>query len=389
MVQILGLRSVPLLKGSGFRNKLVFVLAVDLLLASCADSPQGFSGGPIVSLIDSVVLQEPDSAVVGRFANVTHDRFGRTYLADLTGGRVVRFNRDGTFSGTIGRSGAGPGELQAAGQPGLLSNDSILAVPDPKAATVSLFEAGTGRFLRRNRMSFLDAGRSWTEVGDTVVVGLQFAAGIVARWRWVDSGATIVGAIPARLAKAGPLPLRYGKIDAVPFPNGYVVLLPLDPGLQLLDRKGKPLGRVILPRRVRRGNDEGLLAKQVAREAQGRPFEYLGSMAAGLSRLSSGHFAVLMLDVDAARDGSGAEPTGARYYLVVVDSDFRKACVDGLVPLVSDAPLPFPGFVHDTLVALARQVAPGNTVRSVVYRYGVSLSRCRWLETGGVRPPDP
>ena len=365
------------------------VLAVTLLLASCADSSQGFSGGPLVSVIDSVVLQEPDSAVVGRFANVTHDHFGRTYLADLTGGRVVRFNRDGTFGGTIGRSGAGPGELQAAGQPGLLSNDSILAVPDPQAATVSLFEAGTGRFLRRNRMPFLDAGRSWTEAGDTVVFGLQFASGIVSRWHWVDSVARIVGAIPAGWNKAGRLPLQYGKVEAVPFPNGYVALLPLDAGLRLLDRDGNPLGQVVLPRRVRRGNDEGLLAKQAAQEAGGRPFEYLGSMAAGLYRLSSGHYAVLMLDVDAARDGSGAEPTGARYYLVVVDPDFRKACVDGLVPLVSDAPLPFPGFVHDTLIALARQVLPGNTVRSVVYRYRVSLSQCRWLETGGIRPPRP
>ena len=114
MVHAPVLRSILLLKGSGRRNKLGAVLAIELLFTSCTASSEGFSGGPIVSVIDSVVLREPDSVVVGRFANVTHDRLGRTYLADLTGGRVVRFNRDGTFDGTIGRSGAGPGELQAA-----------------------------------------------------------------------------------------------------------------------------------------------------------------------------------------------------------------------------------------------------------------------------------
>ena len=132
----------------GYEVLLFFWLA-GLLLVSCRSSQSGFKGGPVVTAVDSVALQEPDSAAVGRFANVTHDRLGRTYLADLTRGRIIRFNRNGTFDRTIGRSGAGPGELQAAGQPGLLANDSILAVPDPGQSAISLFEAATGRFLRR------------------------------------------------------------------------------------------------------------------------------------------------------------------------------------------------------------------------------------------------
>ena len=218
-----------------------------------------------------------------------------------------------------------------------------------------------------------------------MVFGLQFSQGVVGRWRWADSTPATIGTLPLSFVKAGPLFLRYGKVEAVAVDSGYVVLLPMDAGLRLLNREGKATGHVSIPHRVRRGNDEGTLLKQVAQGRSGRPFEYLGSMAAGLHRLSNGAFAVLMLDVDASRDGSGAEPTGARYYVSVVQADFKKACVDGLVPLTTDTPLPFPGFAGDTLVALARQVAPDNSVRSVVYRYGVSLARCEWLDTGGVR----
>ena len=247
----------PPSRGGASRCGVWPLLAAGPLLVACSGPARGFDGGPVISVVDSAVLREPDSVVVGRFANVTHDRLGRTYIADMTGGRVVRFNRDGTFSGSIGRSGAGPGELQAAGQPGLLGNDSILAVPDPRLSAISLFEAGTGRFLRRDRVPFLDTGRAWTEVGDTVVFGLQFGSGLLSRWRWADSGVTAIGVLPPGLIKAGPLLLKYGKIDAVPYENGYVVLLPLDAGLQLLDRVGKPLGRVVLPRRARRGADPG------------------------------------------------------------------------------------------------------------------------------------
>ena len=366
---------------------LMLLQTAGLLSSGCIDSPKGFKGGPLVSISDSVVLREPDSAVVGRFANIAHDRFGRSYVADLTGGRVVRFTRDGAFDLAFGRRGPGPGELLAAGQPGLLANDSILAVPDPRQAAVSLFEAATGRFLRRTQVPFLDVGRAWTQAGDTVVFGLQFSTSILARWAWADSGQATIGAVPSNLASAGPLLFRYGKVEAVPTSAGYVALLPLDPGLRLLDRNGVPNGQVVLPHRARRGNDEGLLARQVALEQKHRPFEYLGSMAAGLSRMSNGNLAVLMLDVDVPTGGPGAEPTGARYYLTIVQPDFAMACVDGLVPLTTDAPLPFPGFVGDTLVALARQVMPDNTVRSVVYRYHISLAKCQWLDTGGIRAP--
>ena len=60
-------------------------------------------GGPTVTLVDSVVLEESDSAYVGRPAHVFHvAEDGKYFVSDELSDRLFQFGRDGHLERIIG-----------------------------------------------------------------------------------------------------------------------------------------------------------------------------------------------------------------------------------------------------------------------------------------------
>ena len=95
---------------------MLFVLAC-ACSSSDGSSNQDRVGGPLLTVLDSVVLQEPDSLPGGRFANLTTSADGHHYISDLATGRVLRFDRDGRFDRVYSRLGGLPASFRRPDSP--------------------------------------------------------------------------------------------------------------------------------------------------------------------------------------------------------------------------------------------------------------------------------
>src|SRR5690606_18344318 len=79
-------------------------------------------------------LVTPDSALMGvPWGIVTHPETGRIYVVDYISPRVAIFEPDGGYSGSLGRSGSGPGEFR----------NPVAAALDPDGA-IAIWDAGRG-----------------------------------------------------------------------------------------------------------------------------------------------------------------------------------------------------------------------------------------------------
>lgn len=344
--------------------------------AACRSLREQQSLGPTLAITDSVELTEPDTVQIGRFAYLAISQAGGIFVADLAAGRVLRFSPDGILDGVIGSLGSGPGELLSAGQIGLIQSDSVLVVPDPRSRAISLFDARDGRFLTRYNTPFADVGQSWTQRGDTVTFGAQFSSGLIGRFIVAAGDVSLFGLfgdLPPAVGALGGTFFRYGRIETVPVGSDWLVLSPAEPGLRLITNRGELKARVDIPATRRRGVPPDL-AQRHRTLGPGGHFRYLGSMAAGLWRLSSGTIVLIMMDVDA---NGPSEPTNPRYFVTLISPDLKTACIDGLLPFPSDSPLPTPYLVRDTLVALARRI-DNDRLRTIVYRYAIDADACEW-----------
>lgn len=370
-------------------HRLVLLAVLLAALATgCAvsDAPgrAGANPAPSLTLADSTVLHEPDSLPIGRWAEVSRDARGRIFLSDVEGRRILRFAPTGEFERTIGRQGSGPGEFRTVEMLHLLPDGSRGVVVDGGNGRLALVDLDSGSVSTAARIGFRGAGKLWQVRNDTVFFSLPLSPVPFARWRIGDDSAAGFGELPAALAAAFPTYARYGVPEVMPRGDGFVALLPAVPGLVRLDREGRIAGQVPLPARHRRGTPGDLVERHQELEARQQPFAYLGSLAAALGPLSTGEIAVLHADLETPAGPDGRPDIRPTYYLTIVSRDLRRACLDAPVPFTSDSPTPVPHFAGDTLLALARRIGAGDSVRTVLYRYAVSSAGCRWvvLESG-------
>jgi hypothetical protein len=333
---------------------------------------------------DSVVLQEPDSVALGRFAYATRERDGAILLSDARQGRLLRYGRNGRLATVIGRKGGAPGEFGVAGRARPLAGDSLLAVVDPSRFYLSLLDRRTGVFVRGQAVPFQDVGQIWAVRGDTVVFGLQPSTSLVGRWNWRTGEVAELGQLPPAVAGSGILYFQYGQVEAVPNGSGYVAQVPTVPGLQLLDREGRPTGTVAVPAVRRRGTPDDLLERH--RQSGNGATRFFGSVAIALDRLPTGNLAVISADLDVVREAP-REYGNIRFFLSVVSADFERACVDVPIPFESDELYPWPSFADGRLLVTTRRLAGDDAVRTVVRTYEVHDDDCEWIPTGGVGAP--
>ncbi|MES2303964.1 MAG: 6-bladed beta-propeller [Gemmatimonadota bacterium] len=339
--------------------------------------------GPTVTVVDSVAIAEPDSLPLGNYAwPVARRSNGELFVLDPGVHKVLRFDRTGKLAGVIGREGEGPGELRSPLMIALLPGDTLLAVVDPNRSRLVVFGATDGVVRREAALpEFALADQYWSRRGDTVTFGLTASRAPIAVWPWKGNVISTRGTTPQRTRLVG---LQFGQTRVVATDSGFVVLYPGQPGLFLLDRAGQATGFVSIPTARRVGEPADIRARQKALSKSERG-KLVASLAAGLHRMSSGSWLLVHLDVDLKRVGDVTRSRDLRFYASVFSSDFQRVCVDGLLPVTSDAPA-MPFFAGDTLFLFSRTVGVAG-MKNTVYALTINTAGCDWQQTGGIVPP--
>ncbi len=105
-------------------------------------------------LRDSILLEQPDTALIVRLSGIDRNDEGRIIIGDVSEGNVKLFGADGRLIRTIGRKGKGPGEFSAPRYPRFGPQGHIY-VADAQDPRIQVFDS-TGTLLRATRIS--DAG---------------------------------------------------------------------------------------------------------------------------------------------------------------------------------------------------------------------------------------
>ena len=351
---------------------------------ACAGVPEPSSErGPSLILLDSMVLQETDTAHVGRPAGLAVAPAG-FWVTDLYQNRVLVFDRAGRFVGNAGGPGGGPGEFGGvAGAYALGPDGAMIAVADRQPSALEFFDTGTRRPLGAVRVEGVTTDVK--EVGDSIwVAGIDRST-----WNTIaildDPGDLVgrLGSAPAVRPDRVVAPAPYSASSVISGTYGLAYLAPRDPEgawigfaatpyLLAVDGRGATVDSVFVPNRLRRGVPEDFVS---AMDMTKRPYSELFGLASALMALErTPDGGLLAVHFDAELEGRLI--TG-RVYVSVVDPKSRFACVDTELP-VSDVGQPIISLAGDTLYVLDQRVR-GTTALSVIRTWKVSTSGCTWL----------
>lgn len=367
-------------------------VSIAILAAACGAPKPGGGGVPSVVLMDSVLLDEPDSLenfLPLRTQAMTAD--GELLLE--TGTAIVQFDRAGRLVRVMGRRGHGPGEFIRISSIGLLAGDSLLAAVDARRGRIVVFglkDGGVRREVVLRAPFYPD--QQWVVRGDTVVMPGKLDKQPFTTWITTTDSVWHWGSAPAIYGTSLAAYSQGGEPSIAPHDGGWLALFPADPSLYLLNREGEAVGRVVPPADRRLGVPSDVAA-QVAAIAKTEGFHFAASLALAIRRLKSGQYLVVYLDADTellpnvydpSSGGIGVAYSNVRYWVTLLSPDLSRACVDGLVPLQVDNILA-PFFRDDTLYFVARRVDGADHLRSVLYSYRIVEADCRWVPTGGVQ----
>lgn len=141
----------------------VAVIALCLLSASACGGDRGEAapaGPPRIAavdfsdaftLVDSVELQQSDSALIVRISGIDVDSAGNILLGDVSEGNVKLFAGDGRLLRVIGRKGEGPSEFKSPRYP-RFGPGGLIYVADAQDGRVQVFDR-TGALLQFIRLS--------------------------------------------------------------------------------------------------------------------------------------------------------------------------------------------------------------------------------------------
>jgi hypothetical protein len=372
------------------------LLLATAFVTACGGSSQRTDVGPAVTLLDSVVLAQPDS--LETFLPLRTQAI--TAQGDLlieTGAAVVHFDPKGNLRRIIGRPGAGPGEFVRISSIGVLSGDSLFAAVDARRGRLLVFGLNDGELRREVVLTapfFPD--QQWVVNADTVTMPGKLRAQPFTTWITTTDGLRHWGTAPSIFESSMAAYSQGGEPSIAPHETGWLALFPADPFLYVLTRDGTPTGRVALPAHRRLGVPPDV-ADQVSAIAKTDSFRFAASLVLANRRLSGGQYLLIHMDADtelnrsvndASSGGSGVSYSNVRYWVSLLSADLSRACVDALVPLdVENVLSPF--FRDDTLYFVARRVDATGRLRSVLYSFRVTDDRCQWVPTGGVQSVAP
>lgn len=347
------------------------VLAVLSALFGCDRSQQPVQKRPAsdVSLTSfaTVRLKDRDTAYIGKANALAVSAKGEFFVTDMLSRRVLRFDPEGTFIGSIGRRGGGPNEFEG---PSWLTSidDSTLAIvdllrrqavlwdlPSDKARTRFGLPGMTSPLVHSNGMLY--AAAADVEHG---------TAGI--RWR-------TPGEAPEQLGKVLDVYKdRFWSIwgtvaidvsgDSIMYFGGrseFVVVA---------DSLWQPRDSLPIPRVARRG----VPAKIDYSLSGGRNIYDIGDQLSnpfGLYVLSGGRYAVFHLDASVTKSNTVI----GQVFMTVVNTKGGEKCVDVLVPSHDANTIPRISFVDDTLFVLDHFVS-SDTAVAEIKKYYIGSDLC-------------
>lgn len=346
------------------------------LLACCGGGPEDITGGPLVSVIDSMRLEETDSLFLARPVSLAIDeRDGSILVSDVASGRVVRFAPDGSVLGTYGSPGRGPGELSAPGAV-FLARGTVV-VEDFRSRTFEEFDTADGRHVRSTGYAGQPTYYAESRFSDTAWIGIRdpITQTVVAAWALDGDTVRHVVAMPGEYAEFGGIGI--GRITGLPVVHWADTLLvgfgPLS-GVVALSLTTGRTDSLEIPVRMRRG-----VTRRAIQDA-GVDFVALMNGISALNavhRMPSGE--VALVHYDHYVEGERAPRITAQLYVSLLDRGLREACVDTPVPLSSDG-RPVVQFHGDTLLVLHQEVDEVTSTASAwLSRFLVSAAGCRWL----------
>lgn len=365
--------------------RVVSVYACALMVIACSEQefpvPNRVSAaiaGPKVEPAGFHVLDEPDSLPIGRPTALALGTNGDVFIADGVHRRILQFDKDGKLLRVLGRHGGGPGEFESVDRLTLVSGGSALLVDDFSRHVYSVFSADSGTFLRSSGYLWVGSGKSWTERGDEVWFGLTGVQGAFARWRWRTDSMTSYGRPPETIRRSPGLLNRYNGNEAMPIVAGVVAAFSGHHVLHLFDTTGYWQRGVILPNSRRKGTPELLDRAQAALGSGANG--WAGSHVFGMWPHPSGNVALAHLDWDIAGRAGAFRYTNFRLYLSLVKSDLTSACVDAVIPVVTDVQ-PRPLLRHDTLFVFTQHVMENDKVETGIRGFRITDEGCEWLAT--------
>ncbi len=344
-----------------------------LLLAAFACTPREPAvTSPALTLVDSVILQDQDTAYVGKPAAFAVAPDGRLLISDLLSHRVLIFAADGRFLKTVGREGDGPGEFV---NPSWLAldGDSILYVANTNRWRIETFDGQTGEPL---------GGLQLKGPTNTLVArnGILYAGAIDSLSRttvaMIDRDRGVVrhaGTMPQLYRQNPILANPFGNVALEVFGDTLATAFEVTQWIYLNSLKdGHLLDSAYVPAPVRHGARLDLLNRVTTADPNtAMDALYQSSVPVKLARLPSGRLGLLTVDIIMEHNRF----TGTMY-LSLVDPQTGTACPDTRVPGPTDPP-PRAVVVADTLFVLSQEIED-TEAHTVVKKYLIDETNCDW-----------
>lgn len=351
-------------------------IAVLACTAGCSlDASREQQEGPLLVLLDSLVLEDPSSNPVGLVAGLATVA-GEYFVSDRQQGVLLVFDRLGRVARTIGRRGEGPGEW-ASGPLGIaLSGPEAAFVSD--GAYLKHIDLGRGVEIEKRRQSpsrplvAMRNDTGWVRAID------REARRTLGRAYAVSDSFALGGPFPAHLGRSQVVDNFLVALDAVPLDGDTIAVFVQGSDFVYVGPFGGPFDSAAVPARRRRGGMTELLA--AVRDDQPQTMEaaaYQASYPMEIARLPvSGMIALVLMDQTFLGDRMSGP-----LFMSIVDLRTQRACVDAAIPGPTD-PHPRVTFAGDTLVVLSQEVDSASAAaRTIVRRYRIAVERCAW--TGG------
>ena len=361
------------------------------LVASGSECPPG-ARALTSRLVDSVVLHESPATLLGNPAmTFTATPDGSLFIPDLELNRVSVYDGHGVLRGQLGRSGGGPGEFLSVGTFGI-ARDSLLLQSDDGGTRLNVYDSRSLAY--RGQISY-EGYFSWiSPARDGFLVGLLGSYGVAfLSWDHIAAALQRNQIDPLRSARvARPLeyrryPLLNAWQDVKVVENGKG-LLTLFGGTDYLlaDDSSGATDTIPVPICRRRGAPKARLERWFTRppgtaaEARAARDATDNTISAllGLWRRPNGEFLIWFQDPAFEQDGRIFKGVA---YLTVLSADLRRECID--------ARFEAPGTERARLTVSADSVfvldqvstdLDGGTARTVVRKYLLDLSSCRWVQ---------
>jgi hypothetical protein len=347
-------------------------MLVCLLLAGCdADRRSVASTGPspIVTLLDSVKLEEPDSAPLSHILAIQATADGGLLVADLASAQISEFERSGTLRRRIGRKGKGPGEFAIPGAMAVL-RDTLLAAVDWQLQRVNFFDLSSGALTRSAPVGGLAYGIAWD--GDTLVGALfdpvNYTSQVVLL-PGVDS-AIRRGTLPAPYRDSPGVRTFFAHFFVASIPGKLVTGFMASNELYVRTSGAEALA-VTMPWVARRPVPADIV-QRFSKQMSDSTIIGMASVLSGLFPMGAERLAVIHSDF--VMSGQSEHSTS---WLSVLDFQTGEACVDK--PLGED-PEGSPKFAvrGDTLVRIDLRIGADGAGETWMRRQQISVEGCEW-----------